>query len=73
MHTHKLLFEALEKLFRGTPMIELEYWENMKNLITLLEDLKLGSHHGNELHRPPALVINLLGTIEGLLPNLHRW
>ena len=36
--------------------------------------LKVGSHRGYELHRPPSLLVkNLVGTIEGSLPNLHRW
>ena len=37
---------------------------------------KLGSHSGDEHHLPPSSpVINLVGTIEGLLLNLHlrRW
>ena len=35
--------------------------------------LKLGSHRGDELRRPPSSpVINLVGTIEGSSPNLHR-
>ena len=34
---------------------------------------KLGFHRGKELHRSPSLpVINLVGAIEGLSPNLHH-
>ena len=35
---------------------------------------KFGFHCSDELCRPPSLlVINLVGTIEGPLPNLHCW
>ena len=37
------------------------------------EGLKLHSHRGDELHRPPSSpVINLVGTIAGSSPNLYR-
>ena len=49
------------------------FWSEHSANFNLWLFLKLGSHRGYELHHPPSSrMINLVETIEGSSPNLHR-